>query len=190
MLRAHLEKATPPVKAARWLDDSEIAEGIAGMPPAEVVEWARAICEAEYLDPDGDTPFEDLVDEVVQASEDWRTRLLEWHTEHEDSDHRNYLLAAAVLDGAPVETIYAAAETLAEALGETPAPRPGQQGLGVIALTHAIKADLSDEDTVCFRGPATSRPSSTTSGPTALISFSSSPAGRPTRPATRTCLTT
>ncbi|MGX1855493.1 hypothetical protein [Streptomyces sp. NPDC055299] len=151
VLRAHLEKATPPVKAARWLDDSKIAGGIAGRLPAEVVEWARAICEAEYLDPDGD--FKDLVDAVVQAAEDWRTRLLEWHTQHEDSAHRNYLLAASVLDGAPVETIYAAAETLAEALGETPAPRPGQQGLGVIALTQEIKADLSDEDTVCFRRP-------------------------------------
>ncbi|RSO10048.1 hypothetical protein DMH18_14470 [Streptomyces sp. WAC 06783] len=150
MLRVHLEKTPPPVQAGRWLDDSDIAEGIADRLPAEVVEWARAIREAEYLDPDEDTPFKELVDDVVQAAEDWRTRLLAWHTEHQASAHRNYLLAAAVLDGAPVETVYAAAETLAKALGEDPAPRPGQQGLGVIALTDAIDADLTDEDTVCF----------------------------------------
>ncbi|MFJ6825482.1 hypothetical protein ACIQRJ_34290 [Streptomyces niveus] len=150
VLRAHLENVAPPVKADRWLAESDITEGIAGRPPAEVAAWARAIREAESLDPHEELSFDELADEVVQAAEDWRTQLLDWHTEQQDSAHRNYLLAAAVLDGAPVETVYDAAQSLAKALGETPKPRRGQQGLGVIALTHAIEADLSDEDTVCF----------------------------------------
>ncbi|MFD5124140.1 hypothetical protein [Streptomyces sp. NPDC058385] len=150
VLRAHLENVAPPVKADRWLERSEITEGIAKRLPAEVAAWARAIREAEFLDPYGELSFDELVDEVVQAAEDWRTQLLDWHTEQQDSTHRNYLLAAAVLDGAPVETVYDAAQSLAKALGEKPKPPRGQQGLGVIALTDAIDAEVSDEDTVCF----------------------------------------
>ncbi|MFE1797680.1 hypothetical protein ACFW9L_16105 [Streptomyces sp. NPDC059517] len=150
VLRAHLENPPQPVTADRWLSAPEIADGIKGRSPAEVVQWAHAIREAERLDPEQETSFTDLVGEVVQAAEDWRTQLLGWHNDHEDSAHRNYLLAAAVLNGAPVTTVYTAAETLARALGETPAPRHGQQGLGVIALTDAIDADLTDEDTVRF----------------------------------------
>ncbi|MEV0254697.1 hypothetical protein AB0H82_10600 [Streptomyces sp. NPDC050732] len=150
VLRAHLENVAPPVKADRWLARSEITEGIAGRLPAEIAAWARAIREAEHRDPLGECFLDDLVDEVVQAAEDWRTQLLDWHTKQQDSAHRNYLLAAAVLDGAPVETVYDAAQSLAKALGEKPKPPRGQQGLGVIALTDAIDADVSDEDTVCF----------------------------------------
>jgi hypothetical protein len=152
VLRAHLE-TLEVLRADRWLSEERITTGIGGRPPAEVVGWARTIHEAEALAQGTQKVFEELVDDVVQAAEDWRTRLLAWHTGHPDSSDRNYLLAAAVLDGAPVETVYKAADSLARALGETPQPRSGQQGLGVIALTEAIHADLTREDTVCFRRP-------------------------------------
>ncbi|MFE0763272.1 hypothetical protein [Streptomyces smyrnaeus] len=154
VLRAHLEKTVPSVAADRWLAESQITEGIEDLLPADVVEWSHIIRETEALEKETGQTFGELVEHVVAAAEeDWRTRLMKWHTEHHDSTHRNYLLAAAVLDGAPVETVYAAADTLAKALGEDPAPHPGQQGLGVIALTDAIDADLTDEDTVAFWRP-------------------------------------
>ncbi|MFI9719235.1 hypothetical protein ACIHFE_06190 [Streptomyces sp. NPDC052396] len=153
VLRAHLEKVTPPVEAARWLNAKKITDGIDDLVPAAVVEWAHIIREAERLEEETGQSFEELVNHVVEAAEDWRTRLLEWHNNHCDSAHRNYLLAASVLDGATAETVYAAADVLARALGETPAPHTGQQGLGVIALTDAIEADLTEEDTIAFRRP-------------------------------------
>ncbi|MBP0458982.1 hypothetical protein [Streptomyces montanisoli] len=151
VLRAHLERTPPPVKSDRWIGASEVTAGIKDGPPAKVARWAEAIREAECLDLKKEKPFKDLVHEVVQAVEDWRAELLDWHTRHEDSAHRNYLLAAAVLNGAPVETVYGAADTLAQALGESPPPRHGQQGLGVIALTDAIDAYVTDDDTLRFR---------------------------------------
>ncbi|WP_438488371.1 hypothetical protein [Streptomyces sp. S186] len=153
VLRAHLEKVAPPVVADRWLNTEKITEGIKDLVPAAAVEWAHIIREAERLEEETEQSFEELVDHVVEAAEDWRTRLLEWHNEHDDSAHRNYLLAASVLEGAPTEIVYEAADALARALGETPAPHTGQQGLGVIALTDAIEADLTEEDTIAFRRP-------------------------------------
>lgn len=162
VLRAHLEKPRLPIDASRWLGESRIAEGIEGKSPAEVASWAQAIHTAERLDrrsPNAATPdedrkrFEKLVDHVVQATEDWRSKLLSWQLTYTDSDYRNYLLAAAALDGAPAETVYDASQQLARALGEHPEPRPGQQGLGVVALTDAINGYLGSGDTVCFDRP-------------------------------------
>ncbi|WP_206301859.1 hypothetical protein [Streptomyces sp. AcE210] len=70
-----------------------------------------------------------------------------------DSAHRNYLLAAAALDGVPAETIYDAHSTLGAALDDPPRPTKGQQGPGTIQLTDTIGAELGTDDRIRFLKP-------------------------------------
>ncbi|MEU4117746.1 hypothetical protein AB0F71_25025 [Kitasatospora sp. NPDC028055] len=158
VLRAYLAAAPECADPGLWIDNPRIAQAIAGRLPGEVKRWADAIREEERrpataLLPsatadDAEAAFNERIDRVIEARADWRNQLRDWHIGHPDSDHRNYLLAAAAMDGAPVEKIYPAAESLAEALGETPVPRPGQQGPGIIELTHMIGAVLSADGSV------------------------------------------
>lgn len=162
VLRAHLKSASPPVDPESWLAEPGITQGIKGRLPGQVAAWAAAICSAEDLDRSRPRPVTEedraarraeSVASVIAAADDWRTHLMEWHTANEDSTYRNYLLAAAVLDGSPSETIYEAARTLAKALGEAEPNRRGQQGLGVVALTGKAGAELGADDTVWFNRP-------------------------------------
>ncbi|MFD5536311.1 hypothetical protein ACFWIJ_00255 [Streptomyces sp. NPDC127079] len=161
VLRRHLDQAAFPISTARWLGEPVITEGIANRTPARVVTWAKAIIAAERLyrrrrpasPAQDEAAFRDLVLEVAHAAENWHDQLLDWHTENTNSDYRNYLLAAAVLEGATAETVYTASAELARALDEDPTPRPGQQGLGVIALTHTANADLGSDGIIRFRHP-------------------------------------
>ncbi|MEU9602017.1 hypothetical protein AB0E06_35110 [Streptomyces sp. NPDC048109] len=161
VLRRRLDQAAFPIPTARWLGEPVITDGIAHCIPARVVTWAEAIIAAERLrrrrhpasPAQDEAAFRDMVLEVAHAAQNWHDELLAWHTENTNSDYRNYLLAAAVLEGATAETVYTASAELARALEEDPIPRPGQQGLGVIALTHTANADLGPDGIIRFRHP-------------------------------------
>ncbi|MFD9636842.1 RAD23 family protein, partial [Streptomyces violascens] len=161
ILRKHLKDVPLVIGSDRWIEAGPIQQGIARLQPSQVQAWADAIVNTEDVERDkgrltpgqsaDDAYFTDLVKKVVAAAEDWRSDLLDWHTAHQDSDYRNYLLAAAVLEGASSDKIYEASTTLAKALKETPQSRPGQQGLGVVALTQKANADLQPDGAIRFR---------------------------------------
>ncbi|MFG2651206.1 hypothetical protein [Streptomyces sp. NPDC048436] len=161
ILKKQLAQASLTIGSDRWAAADPIQQAVAALLPAQVAAWADAIVTTEEVErAEGrltpallkdDAYFAGLVRSVVNAAEDWRSDLLDWHTRHSDSAYRNYLLAAAVLEGASSEKIYAASTTLAKALEETPQERPGQQGLGVVALTHTANADLQPDGTIRFR---------------------------------------
>ncbi|MEV7357318.1 hypothetical protein [Kitasatospora sp. NPDC091276] len=158
VLRAHL-RAAGCKRPERWIADSRIDQAITGKLPGEVKRWADAITAEEKwpvaalaatATTDGKPidEFNQRVERVIEAMADWRNQLRTWHIGHPDSDHRNFLLAAAAMDGTPVDLIYRASESLAVTLGETPEPRPGQQGPGIIELTFMIGAELSADGLV------------------------------------------
>ncbi|MFI8351424.1 hypothetical protein [Streptomyces sp. NPDC085596] len=155
-LRAHLSKPRPGIdQPETWCTNPKIKEYLNTALPAEAARWARIIRAAVALnaaatDPE---PVTKLVEAVISSTRSWRSDLLEWHTAHTNSSHRNYLLTTAVLDGAPAETIYTAHGELGQKLNDTPHPTDGQQGPGIIELTHTIGADLTPDDRICFRKP-------------------------------------
>ncbi|WP_405773652.1 hypothetical protein [Streptomyces sp. NBC_00859] len=161
ILQRQLDQAPLLIDSGKWAAAVPIRDAIAHLVPAHVAAWADAIITTEEVERDtgrltpstklDDEYFHVLVQNVVKAATDWRSDLLEWHTAHEDSAYRNYLLAAAVLEGATSEKVYEASVTLAKALKETPPDQPGQQGLGVVALTQRAKADLQADGTIRFR---------------------------------------
>ncbi|MFW3470598.1 hypothetical protein [Streptomyces microflavus] len=161
ILHTYLQHAPLTIDSSRWSEAPAIRRGIATLVPARIAAWADAIVNTEEVERDegrltsdqvnDDTYFNGLVQQVVKAAEDWRGELLNWHTTHQDSDYRNYLLAAAVLEGARSEKIYEASTNLAKALKEAPQPRPGQQGLGVVALTREANAELQRDGTIRFQ---------------------------------------
>jgi hypothetical protein len=156
VLHTHLERHEPSIRdLEKWRADEAIIRQLGRATPAEAARLARIIIAAVGLDNStGEpTPFESLVEAVIQSAHNWRTTLRTWHTCNPDSAHRNYLLAAAALDGAPAETIYEAHATLGEALDDTPHPIHGQQGPGLIELTHTIGAELRNDDRISFLKP-------------------------------------
>ncbi|MEV6198223.1 hypothetical protein AB0M19_38250 [Streptomyces sp. NPDC051920] len=155
-LRAHLAQPRPGLdEPDQWCTNPGIEKNLDTAVPAEAARWARIIRAAVALntaatDPQ---PTDKLVEAVISSARSWRSDLLKWHTTHTDSSHRNYLLATAVLDGAPAETIYSAHGELGQKLNDIPQPTDGQQGPGIIELTHTIGADLTPDDRICFRNP-------------------------------------
>ncbi|MGW1396840.1 hypothetical protein ACWD6Q_34880 [Streptomyces nigra] len=156
VLHTHLERHQPHVRDLdRWRTDEAIIKQLASATPAEASRLARIIITAVSLDDSTGEPkpFKELVEAVIQSAHNWRTVLRTWHSNHPNSAHRNYLLAAAALDGAPAEAVYEAQTTLGEALQDAPATLCGQQGPGIIELTHTIGATLGDDDRIHFLKP-------------------------------------
>ncbi|MFJ8826059.1 hypothetical protein ACIREE_30350 [Streptomyces sp. NPDC102467] len=161
VLEKLLESAPLAIGHRTWTGDTVIAKGVKGLVPGQIANWADAIVTTEELERDAGrlTPttardqlyIAKLISSVVKVAENWRSTLLDWHHRHQDSDYRNFLLAAAVLEGSSAQTIYRAAENLAQKFDEEPTPRPGQKGLGVIALTDAADADLLPDGKIRFR---------------------------------------
>ncbi|AEN08002.1 MULTISPECIES: hypothetical protein [unclassified Streptomyces] len=155
-LRAHLNCPQPGIdELEQWLAQDAIVTEMEGASPATAAHWARIIRTTAAFNSSSTDPksVPELVDAVVQAARNWRHTLRTWHTCNTDSTHRNYLLAAATLDGAPAEDIYEAHTTLGKILGDTPQPTRGQQGPGIIELTHTIGAELGSDDRVRFLNP-------------------------------------
>ncbi|MFD0036103.1 hypothetical protein ACFVIZ_00460 [Streptomyces anulatus] len=149
VLLAHL-RAAKCRDPEEWAAHSRITQAIAGKLPGEAKQWSDAIMaeESRPVVATATASVNDRVDRVIEAMADWRNQLRTWHIEHPDSDHRNFLLAAASMDRTPVDLIYRASESLATTLGEKSKPRRGQQGPGIIELTYMIGAELTADGTV------------------------------------------
>jgi hypothetical protein len=134
--------------------------------PAQVREWARALGSSysEYLAKNGRTPSPDhdadgekFAETVRNSASGWMEELAKWHAASGRTSYdRNYLLLAAVYDGAAVDAVHSRVASLAQALGEKGAqaePLDGQQGPGLIELTRTIKAELLPDGRLRFPGP-------------------------------------
>lgn len=139
---------------------------IGNLRPGQVREWARALGSSysEYLAKNGRAPAasndaggEEIAQTVRNAISGWMDELAQWHGAPDRTSYdRNYLLLAAVYDGAPVDAVHSRVASLAQALGETGAqaePLAGQQGPGLIELTRTIKAELLPDGWLRFPGP-------------------------------------
>ncbi|WP_330288705.1 hypothetical protein [Streptomyces sp. NBC_00576] len=151
-------------KPEAWADHHQFKKGLPRR-PGQIRQWARAIAqsEAQYLaDAGRGTELgDDELDVVAKAAgnalSDWLEVLAEWHAhDSRNSYERNYLLLAAVYDGAPVENVHRRIASLASAFGEKgekAEPLSGQQGPGLIQLARQIKAELLPDGSLRFPGP-------------------------------------
>jgi hypothetical protein len=94
---------------------------------------------------------------VRNAAFGWMDALTKWHIKPDRTSYdRNYLLLAAVYDGAPIEDVHRKIARLAQALGEKASqvvPSEGQQGPGLIQLAKQIDAELLPNGSLRFPGP-------------------------------------
>lgn len=156
VLRAHLtQQPSPVIRAEDWLSAEQIKDRMKSASPEAAAELAQIITAAADLNPAITKPgdFTSLVEDVLRTADNWRKVLLEWHTEHTESAHRNYLLAAAVLDGAPAEVVHKGHNLLGKALGDQLHPTTGHQGPGIIELTYTIGAEMDADDRIRFVRP-------------------------------------
>jgi hypothetical protein len=155
------EPAIPESDATRWLQYPEIVHHLESLSPVQAVEWARAI-RSEHLTPLHPTEFtiqpDELSDEtlaekaanVIKARSDWRDDLLKWNKTHPDSRARNFMLAAAVLEGSPGEDVFTAAAELAKTLKSNTSEARDLDGPGMLELVSEVDAHLTIMETVCF----------------------------------------
>jgi hypothetical protein len=157
IVRKRLEAEHPRVAAESYLTHDEVRLRLATATTAEAVRWADAIVkvasghadENESASLDSEQLLARRITTLIKIRTSWRDDLLEIHRKA-DSRVRNFMLAAAVLDGRPADEVFRAASDLAVALGE---PRPqadGQQGPGLIELTHIAEAELRTDERVTF----------------------------------------
>jgi hypothetical protein len=133
--------------------------------PAQVREWANAVVSSYYeyeikkdRPPTPEDSSEDIKKSAQNAVSSWMDELAGWHKKPgRTSYERNYLLLAAVYDGAPIEGVHNKVASLASKLGETgeaAKPLPGQQGPGLIQLAREIQnAELLPNGRLRFPGP-------------------------------------
>lgn len=133
--------------------------------PAQVREWANAVVSSysgyeikKGRPPTPEDSYEDIKKSAQNAVSSWMDELAEWHRKPgRTSYERNYLLLAAVYDGAPIEGVHNKVASLASELGETgeaAKPLPGQQGPGLIQLAREIQnAELLPNGRLRFPGP-------------------------------------
>lgn len=157
ILNSHLQAGKSPLKerhAALWSNNSEVAKQLPGLTPAEVVEWSEdirsehfiALKESDYLE----IP-QKHIEIAIQARTNWFKDLLEWYQSNQSSDLRNFILAAAVLDGCRAGDIYNESQKIAYFLGEAQKEQAvGQRGPGIYELVQISKAVLNNGDYLTF----------------------------------------
>ncbi|MEU8109493.1 hypothetical protein AB0C18_37905 [Nonomuraea muscovyensis] len=169
IISSRLKKATPPIDPYPWLEDSsaeQIRQRIQNLTPEDALLWATTIenVHRSPLPHDVDEKQEDgetweayerraKIKLVLKARDNWHRHLLDWHLKHQDSRERNFLIAASLLEGTPAGEIFTAATSLATDLGEDEPEVKGQQGAGIIELSHHVGADLIDGETLRFIRP-------------------------------------
>ncbi|GAA3043303.1 hypothetical protein GCM10010464_04280 [Pseudonocardia yunnanensis] len=151
------------IDPAVYLDDARVQSRLLSATPTEAVQWFEAIVQVHSAELDAessvslDSEAEIITqrrDMLIEMRSSWRDNLSKWHRQPQiDSRHRNFLLAAAVLEGQPVGNVFEAALDVATKLGEPDPEAAGQQGPGIIELTDIIDADLDGADRVQFRKP-------------------------------------
>ncbi|MDP9612842.1 hypothetical protein [Streptomyces demainii] len=148
-----------------WAGDHRFSAELPRLRPGQVREWARTLAraESEYriatgrsAEP-GSDGFETVAKAAGHAVSGWMDVLTNWHcVPGRTSYDRNYLLLAAVYDGAPIDSVHDKILSLARALGERGdgSTRPaGQQGPGLIQLARQIEAEPLPDGTLRFPGP-------------------------------------
>ncbi|MFF5802527.1 hypothetical protein [Streptomyces sp. NPDC012746] len=147
-----------------WAEDHRLCKDLPQLRPGQVREWAQTLvrAESEYRsatgrgterDSDG---FKQVVQAVVNAVAGWMDVLWKWHSEPGRTSYdRNYLLLAAVYDGAPIENVHDRIVSLGRALGEKNEGTrlAGQQGPGLIQLARQIDAVPLPDGNLQFPGP-------------------------------------
>ncbi|MFI9552770.1 hypothetical protein [Nonomuraea endophytica] len=164
IIHRHLESAQPSIDLDTWFtgpDGEMIRERVQHLEPDDALLWSETIRTTR----DAELPADLVSDEeqsdlparirmVLEARENWRDHLLRWHKdEKRDSRHRNFLLAASLLEYAPPGLVFTAATSLAVALGEKSPEDRGQQGPGILELVETVDADLVDDETFRFPRP-------------------------------------
>lgn len=174
--RSWLRVTAPDIPVDQWLAHEEIKKLLSGETPRGAMEIVSLITKAalaplDTASPDGSpgdkdqvpidagdsvAEFNDRVSSVVDARRSWRTELSKWHKAPDrTSVERNFLLVAAALGSAPAGEVFAATALLMRQFNESSlgGQMVGQQGPGVLQLVDAIKARLSDDDSIEFTRP-------------------------------------
>lgn len=164
IVRSRLKALKPPINAEPYLQAAEIQQRLHNATPADGVRWVEAIRkvtstpfqledERTYDQLNSDEVQTSLIKSVIQVCGNWRSELLEWHKSNFDSRLRNFLLAAAVLEGHTAGEIFEAATKVAVALGEDKPDVDGQRGAGILELIDLVDAHLPDEEHLRFMKP-------------------------------------
>jgi hypothetical protein len=151
-------------KADAWAE--KFRQGVEPLSSAKIFTWSRVFASSyrEFETKNGRSPLPDVekdVEEIAKivrsAASGWMETLTAWHIEPGRTSYdRNYLLLAAVYDGAPIEFVHRKIASLAEALGEKgeqAEPLEGQQGPGLVQLARQINAELLPDGSLRFPGP-------------------------------------
>ncbi|MEU3620409.1 hypothetical protein ABZ725_50340 [Streptomyces sp. NPDC006872] len=149
-----------------WADDHRLRQGLSHLRPGQVADWARTLVQAEAQyraatgrgTQPGSDGFDKVITTLTRAASGWMDVLTDWHSEPGRTSYdRNYLLLAAVYDGAAIDNVHEKIASLAVAFKEKEegSARPtGQQGPGLIQLARQIDAEPLPDGTLRFAGPA------------------------------------
>jgi hypothetical protein len=134
--------------------------------PAVVLTWSEAFISSYkvFEKSTGHPPFPEIdkdveeIEKIVQnAVSGWMETLASWHAKEDRTSYdRNYLLLAAVYNGARIDDVHRRIASLADALGEKgqkSGPLEGQQGPGLVQLARQINAILQPDGSLRFPGP-------------------------------------
>jgi len=148
-----------------FAEDHRFAKDLPQLRPGQVADWARTVAasNAQYraatgrgTEPDSDD-FEVVAKAAIGAVDGWMDALATWHADAQRTSYdRNYLLLAAVFDGAPIPEVHRKIASLAKEFGEKgerAEPLAGQQGPGLIQLARQINATSLPNGHIRFPGP-------------------------------------
>ncbi|MFJ3713007.1 MULTISPECIES: hypothetical protein [unclassified Streptomyces] len=148
-----------------WADDHRFRTQLPQLLPGQVWDWARILVQSdsEYrastgrgTEP-GTDGFEAVAKAAGNAVSGWMDVLAKWHSRSGRTSYdRNYLLLAAVCDGAPIDNVHLQIASLAQEFGEKgerSALLAGQQGPGLIQLAREIEAVPRADGHLTFPGP-------------------------------------
>ncbi|WP_371537730.1 hypothetical protein OG217_22810 [Streptomyces sp. NBC_01023] len=148
-----------------WAGDHRFQKLLPQLLPGQVWDWARILVQSdsEYrastgrgTEP-GTDGFEEVAKAAGNAVSGWMDVLATWHSRPGRTSYdRNYLLLAAVNDGAPIDNVHLQIDSLSQEFGEKDersAPLAGQQGPGLIQLARQIEAVPRADGHLIFPGP-------------------------------------
>lgn len=163
IVEKRLQGRIPSDRIVSWI--SKLTPRLRDVPPAEARKWAHHVAQVESVPDDqldkpevqpgqpAPTP-EDLRERMVLAAAgSWWEQLLEWYKAHPDCQVRDFLLAAAVLEGCEAGRVFTSVPTLSEALRGPTHQASGQQGPGIFELVDGIGARLVDGYRIQFNRP-------------------------------------
>lgn len=146
IFQKHLAPAYPD-EATRWPGETEVAHVLAGASPADAARLAgiaRDVLSAGSDDPVGDT---------LSAYRNWTGQLATWFMNHDDGYQRALLISAGALGKARTETIFGAADFLADQVQLVRQSGGGLVGDGAAALIDVIEAKRIGNGEVCLPRP-------------------------------------